>query len=40
MRDTYNLDELGAKVSALGEVQDLRLDGVLGVPQLSTATYQ
>lgn len=40
MRDTYNLDELGAEVGALSEVQDLGLDGVLGVLQLSAAAYR
>lgn len=36
-RDTYDLEEVGGEVRALEEVDDLRLDSVVGVAELSTA---
>lgn len=34
--DTYDLEEVGVEVRALDEVDDLGLDGVVGVAELST----
>lgn len=36
-RETYDLEEVGVEVRALDEVDDLGLDGVVGVAELSTA---